>query len=139
MSSRLRFDATLTTLIPYQRKTSRTIPKGASSNRKDSPAAAESSEFDSSDSENDTSADEKVVAAPPKTQLQAAPEPSSVLEPSPQTAAKQEEQPVVPVVAAVPAIGAVGSALRRGADGQVLGPRVVERKPKIKVSRFRWD
>lgn len=52
----------------------------------------------------------------------------------------QKDQPAAaPVVGAIPAIGAVGSALRRGADGQVLGPRIVERKPKIKASSAYWD
>ncbi|KAJ9098676.1 hypothetical protein QFC21_004324 [Naganishia friedmannii] len=109
-------------------KSSRNAPKGPTGNRKTSPppATAESSDFDSSDSENDTAAvnEEKVVA------------PSAVFEPAPQAPVQRDQPVAAPVVAAFSGIDAVGSALRRGANGEVLGPRIVERKPKIKTVRM---
>lgn len=83
---------------------------------------ADSSDFDSSDSENDAPVKQESPSAAPsapfakqKVQTGAAPTTSSALQTS-----------FTPVAT-------TGSALRKGPNGEVLGPRIVERKPKIKV------
>ncbi|KAJ9094105.1 hypothetical protein QFC19_008057 [Naganishia cerealis] len=110
----------------------RSTPKGSSNNRSD--ASAQSSDFDSSDSENDHVEDK--AKAPSKSPKQATPEIADVVEPTLQTIAQPGAQAATSATNSTPAIGAVGSALRRGANGEVLGPRIVERKPKIKTVRM---
>lgn len=60
--------------------------------------------------------------------------------PSTEQSVRMEDGPISTAalqtqVSSIP-IASVGSALRKGANGEVLGPRIVERKPKIKVRLF---
>lgn len=84
----------------------------------------ESSDFDSSDSENDAPASKSSI---PMAKTETVAETKPTLDPP-----SFEPEPTSTAAAPVVPLG-TGSALRRGPNGEVIGPRIVERKPKIKV------
>jgi hypothetical protein len=90
-------------------------------------AKEESSDFDSSDSENDA------PVAQMSTTVEAESDTATI--PTTASSAPSAVETTNVTTAAIPApisLG-TGSALRKGANGEVIGPRIVERRPKIKV------
>lgn len=83
-----------------------------------------SSDFDSSDSENDAPASKSLIPMV-KTETVAETKLTSDFPSLEPKLGGTAAAPVAPL--------GTGSALRRGPDGEVIGPRIVERKPKIKV------